>query len=35
MLLNGEVIEVAETSKILENPGDPRTRAFVRGEMVY
>lgn len=35
MLLNGEVIEVAESSKILENPGDPRTRAFVRGEMVY
>jgi tungstate transport system ATP-binding protein len=35
MLLNGEVVEVAEPSKILENPGDPRTRAFVRGEMVY
>lgn len=34
MLLNGKVIEVAKPSKILENPEDPRTRAFIRGEMV-
>jgi tungstate transport system ATP-binding protein len=34
MMLDGEVIEVAEPAKILENPDDPRTQAFVRGEMV-
>ena len=34
MLLDGKVIEVAKLSKILENPGDLRTRAFVHGEMV-
>jgi len=34
MMLDGEVIEVAEPAKILESPDDPRTQAFVRGEMV-
>jgi tungstate transport system ATP-binding protein len=35
MLLGGEMIEVAEPSKLIENPTDPRTKAFVHGEMVY
>lgn len=34
-LLDGRVIEVAETSTFFENPIDSRTSAFVRGEMVY
>lgn len=34
-LLNGQLVEVAETGDFFERPRDPRTAAFVRGEMVY
>ncbi|MGQ0602155.1 MAG: ABC transporter ATP-binding protein [Anaerolineales bacterium] len=35
LLLNGQLIELAPTSEFFESPHDPRTAAFVRGEMVY
>jgi tungstate transport system ATP-binding protein len=35
LLLNGEMIETAETAAFFENPKDPRALAFVRGEMVW
>ena len=34
-LLGGRLVEVAETEKFFTTPDDPRTRAFVNGEMVY
>ena len=34
-LLGGKLVEVAETRTFFESPRDPRTLAFVRGEMVY
>lgn len=34
-LLEGRAIEVADTHTFFESPADPRTGAFVRGEMVY
>lgn len=34
-LLDGECVEIADTETFFEMPKDPRTRAFVRGEMVY
>lgn len=34
-LLNGKIIEVADTQTFFENPVDPRTRAFVQGDMVW
>ena len=34
-LLDGEVVEVAENSYFFDTPTDPRTAAFVRGDMVY
>lgn len=35
LLLDGRLVEVAETERFFENPQDPRTAAFVRGEMIY
>ena len=35
LLLDGALVEVAETDTFFESPQDPRTRAFVRGEYVY
>jgi len=35
LLLEGQIIEVAETEAFFQSPCDPRTAAFVRGEMVY
>jgi tungstate transport system ATP-binding protein len=35
LLLEGRIVEVAETTPFFESPQDPRTEAFVRGEMVY
>ena len=35
LLLEGRVIEVADVTTFFESPRDPRTAAFVRGEMVY
>ena len=34
-LLDGKIIEVADTVQFFNQPSDPRTQAFVRGEMVY
>lgn len=35
LMLGGRVIEIAETKRFFDAPTDPRTAAFVRGEMVY
>jgi tungstate transport system ATP-binding protein len=35
LLLEGQIAEVAETAAFFEHPRDPRTAAFVRGEMIY
>ncbi|HLF29072.1 MAG TPA: ATP-binding cassette domain-containing protein [Anaerolineae bacterium] len=35
LLLNGRLIESAPTSELLDTPRDPRTRAFLSGEMIY
>jgi len=35
LLLEGRLVEVASAVDFFESPKDPRTRAFVRGEMVY
>lgn len=34
-LLDGEVVEVSATGQFFNAPRDPRTAAFVRGDMVY
>lgn len=35
LLLGGKLIELRDTATFFASPSDPRTRAFVRGEMVY
>lgn len=35
LLLNGKIVEICKAQQFFEQPADPRTRAFVRGEMVY
>lgn len=35
LLLNGELVELAQTDTFFERPKDGRTAAFVRGEMIY
>jgi tungstate transport system ATP-binding protein len=35
LLLDGRLVEVADTETFFENPQDKRTAAFVRGEMIY
>ena len=34
-LLDGQVVEVASTSRFFDTPTDPRTRAFLTGDMIY
>lgn len=34
-LLEGQVVEIAPVEEFFESPVDPRTKAFVRGDMVY
>lgn len=34
-MLDGKVVEVSDTEAFFNRPSDPRTAAFVRGEMVY
>lgn len=34
-MLDGKIVEVADTDRFFDKPSDPRTRAFVRGDMVY
>jgi tungstate transport system ATP-binding protein len=35
LLLDGSLVELAESEAFFEHPHDERTRAFVRGDMVY
>lgn len=35
LLLNGQLIELGATDRFFNAPRDPRTRAFINGEMVY
>lgn len=35
LVLNGQLVELAETHTFFDSPNDLRTAAFVRGEMVY
>jgi len=35
LLLDGKLVELADVGVFFESPQDPRTSAFVRGEMVY
>jgi tungstate transport system ATP-binding protein len=35
LMLEGQIVEVADVKSFFEAPADPRTAAFVRGEMVY
>jgi tungstate transport system ATP-binding protein len=35
LMLEGNIVEVADVEKFFEDPADPRTSAFVRGDMVY
>jgi len=35
LMLEGDVVEVADGETFFEEPDDPRTAAFVRGDMVY
>jgi len=35
LILEGQLVEIAETGRFFEAPRDPRTAAFVRGDMVY
>jgi len=35
LMLEGRLIEVADVDRFFQDPDDPRTRAFVRGEIVY
>jgi tungstate transport system ATP-binding protein len=35
LLLEGQIVEVAGVEPFFQSPHDPRTAAFVRGEMVY
>jgi len=34
-MLDGKIVEVADTDQFFDKPSDPRTHAFVRGDMVY
>ncbi len=34
-LLNGQIVELADSHTFFESPSDPRTQAFVRGDMVF
>jgi tungstate transport system ATP-binding protein len=35
LLLEGRLVEAAPAREFFESPREPRTAAFVRGEMVY
>jgi tungstate transport system ATP-binding protein len=35
LLLEGRIVEVASTESFFESPRDPRTAAFVKGDMIY
>jgi len=35
LLYEGRIIESGSVIEFFDEPGDPRTRAFVRGELAY
>jgi len=35
LLLDGQLVEIGPTAHLFDNPRDPRTRAFLTGEMIY
>lgn len=35
LLLEGRLVEIEEVERFFDSPADPRTSAFVRGEMIY
>jgi tungstate transport system ATP-binding protein len=35
LLLGGSIVEIADAPTFFDSPRDPRTSAFVKGEMVY
>jgi len=35
LLLSGQLVEIGPTEELMESPRDPRTKAFLSGEMVY
>lgn len=35
LMLDGQIVEISETAQFFESPRDPRTAAFVAGDMVY
>jgi len=35
LMLEGKLVEIGEKEEIFTRPRDPRTAAFIRGEMVY
>lgn len=35
LLLDGQIVEIGSTSELFEHPRDPRTQAFVTGDMIY
>jgi tungstate transport system ATP-binding protein len=35
LLLDGQIVELAATASLFDSPRDPRTRAFLSGEMIY
>jgi tungstate transport system ATP-binding protein len=35
LLINGQLIELAQADQFFDTPIDPRTRSFINGEMVY
>jgi tungstate transport system ATP-binding protein len=35
LLLDGRLVESAPTAELLDRPADPRTRAFLTGDMIY
>ena len=35
LLLDGRIVEVGATHAVLDAPQDPRTRAFLSGDMIY
>lgn len=35
LILDGNIVEVTDVQRFFDDPDDPRTRAFVRGDIVY
>jgi tungstate transport system ATP-binding protein len=35
LLLDGQVVEATPTAELFDHPADPRTRAFLSGDMIY